>query len=125
MLNNRSFLSNILGFKTFSKSEPRSPRSVPRDLQFCGRLLGGSPASSSEAASCARGFGLSATESGSQKPCVPHQHSQGSRRCMQCRAGAGRAWVWLLESTAPGQPRAASYQTDICVCFEFAYVKPK
>lgn len=79
LLNNRRSVPNILGFKTFSRSVPRSQGSVPRDLQLRGSLLGRTPTFSLEAASYARGFRLSATESGSRKPGVPHQRSQGSQ----------------------------------------------
>ena len=79
LLNNRSFVPNILSFKTFSKSEPRSQGFVPWDREQCGSLLGRTPTFSFEAASYARGFRQSATESGSQKPGMPRQRSQGSQ----------------------------------------------
>lgn len=79
LLNNWNFVPNILGFKTFSKSEPRSSGCVPREQEQCGSLLGRIPTFSLEAASCARGFRQSATESGSWKPGMLHQHSQGSQ----------------------------------------------
>lgn len=78
-LSNRSFVPNILGFKTFSKSEPRSQGFVPWDREQCGSRLGRTPTFSFAAASRARGFRQPATETGSQKPGMPHQRSQGSQ----------------------------------------------
>lgn len=79
LLNNRSSVPNILGFKTFSKSEPRSQGFVPWDQEQCGSLLGRTPTFSFEGASYARGFRQSATESASRKPSMPHQCSRGSQ----------------------------------------------